>query len=227
MSGFASGIKGLFGKKPKKRGPMIMMGGPDPANAENDVIFAGHGSYNPEVDGRFNNGKVRLPAGVTIYFWCRHGESLADDIGRYIESHKDLRELPRDLMRRVRDSGRSTDIPEVVEGGEEIWNYRLTYPSGLSLGNAAMEWERKSRYTGSAGGLKGQYTHTEPKGAVGDRRFCIVPPLDQNLHVSERGVPIVALLAAHWNICNGATIHWCACRSINTSRGPVPRNRLL
>jgi hypothetical protein len=226
MSGFASGIKGLFGKKPKPA-PVITMAGPDPENAQNEVVFAGHGAYNPEVDGRYNGGKVRLPVGVTIYFWCHHGESLANEIGTYIESHKDLRALPQDLMRKVQASGHSTDIPEIVRGGEEVWNYRLTYPSGLSLGNTPMAWQRKSRYTGKAGGLKGPKTHTEPKGVVGDRRFCIVPPLDSRLHVAERGVPIVALLAAHWNICNGATIHWCACRAVRTDRGPVPDNLRL
>src|SRR5262249_45075625 len=70
MSGFASGLKGLFGKKPKPA-PVITMAGPDPENAQNEVVFAGHGAYNPEVDGRYNGGRVRLPVGVTIYFWCR------------------------------------------------------------------------------------------------------------------------------------------------------------
>jgi hypothetical protein len=226
MSGFASGIKGLFGKKPKPV-PVITMAGPDPENAQNEVVFAGHGAFNPEVDGHYNGGRVRLPVGVTICFWCRHGESLANEIGTFVESHKDLRALPQHLMERVQALGKSTEIPEIVHGGQEVWNYRLTYPSGLSLGNVSQVWTRKSRYNGKAGGLKGPKTHTEPKGVVADRRFCIVPPLDSRLHVAERGVPIVALLAAHWNICNGATIHWCACRVIRTDRGPAPLNPRL
>jgi hypothetical protein len=131
MSGFASGIKGLFGKKPK---PVITMMGPDPENAQNNVVFAGHGSYNPEVDGRYNGGKVRLPPGVTMYFWCRHGESLSGPVGRYIDENKDIRKLPRDLMKLVRERGKSTDIPEIVHGGQEVWNYRLEYPFGLGSG---------------------------------------------------------------------------------------------
>src|SRR5262245_54838378 len=75
-----SGIKGLFRKKPKPV-PVITMAGPDPENAQNEVVLAGHGSFNPEVDGRYNGGRVRLPVGVTIYFWCLHGETLADEIG--------------------------------------------------------------------------------------------------------------------------------------------------
>jgi len=241
MSGFASGIKGLFGKKPKPA-PVITMAGPDPENAEKEVVLAGHGAYCPEVDGRYNGGKVRLPPGVTICFWCRHGEGLSNTIAKYIETHKDIRSMPKDLWLQIIQSGRSaasrspndgspepewTPLPEIVHGGEEIWNYRLVYPEGLSLSNVPMPWLRKSRYTGKAGGHKGQYTHTEPKGVVGDRRYCIVPPLNSNLHVAERGVPIVALLAAHWNICNGAIVHWCACRSISAGHGPAPSRMRL
>src|SRR4051794_35659638 len=121
-----SGIKAFFRKKPKPA-PVITMAGPNAENAQNEVVLAGHGSYNPEVDGNYNGGRVRLPLGVTIYFWCRHGELLANEIGAYVESHKDIRALPQHLMEQVRRSGTSTEIPEIVNGGQEIWNYRLTY----------------------------------------------------------------------------------------------------
>ena len=85
------------------------------------------------------------------------------------------------------------------------------------------EWERQSEYTKHKK-VVGSYSHSEPKGVVGDRRFCIVPPLNDRAHISERGVPLVAMIASHWDICNGATIHWCACRVVIRNNGPVPRN---
>ncbi len=218
MSKLIKAAKNLF--KPKQL--KIEFAPPDPKNAEEEVVFAGHGSYNPEVDGNSNGGKVRLPQNITLYFWCRHGEELIDTVGAYIESHKDIRQLPKHLLKVVKQGGYSTDIPEIVHGGEEIWNYRLTYPSGLKLG-AKSASGGASRYTG-ASGIKGSISHSEPIGVIGDRRYVVLPPMDGKLHIAERGVPIIALLAAHWNICNGATIHWCACRSIRTDRGSAPKN---
>jgi hypothetical protein len=217
MSRILSSLKGLFSKK-----PLTITRAPAPAeNANKTVVLAGHGSYNPEVDGDFNGGKVRLPPSVTLYFWCAHGETLADNIGNFIESHADIRTLPDRLLEQIRASGKSTALPEIVRGGEEIWNYRITYPSGLNLGNKSA----------SAGGSRyvadklGPTSHREPVGIVGDRRYCLVPPLRGDLHISERGVPIIALLAANWSVCDGAIIHFCACRSIRTDRGAVPGGR--
>jgi len=124
-----------------------------------------------------------------------------------IESHADLNALPEAMMQRVRNGGNATAIPEIVKGGSEIWNYRLTYPSGLNLGNRP-ESVPSSVYNVP----KGPTNANLPVGVVGDRRYVVVPPLTGD--VKDRGVPIIALLAGNWNICDGAVIHWCACRSI-------------
>jgi hypothetical protein len=170
------------------------------------VVLAGHGSFNKQTDARFP--KVRLPPSVTLMFWCRHGEGLFDDIAQFIEGNTDINELPDYLKDRVTARGNSGAIPEIVRGGSEIWNYRLTYPSGLTLGNRPASVP-ESRYNPA---VTSPSPANMPAGVVGDRRYVVMPPLSGD--IKDRGVPIIALLAAHWNICDGAVIHWCACRSI-------------
>lgn len=170
------------------------------------VVFAGHGSFNTITDAKFP--KVRLPPSVTLVFWCRHGEELLNEIGQFVESSEDISRLPDYLLDRARSAGYSTDIPEIIRGGSEIWNYRLTYPSGLDLGKkpAAVPSSVYNPPVAPAAPMK------VPKGVVGDRRYVVVPPLSGE--VKDRGMPIIALLAAYWDRCDGAVVHWCACRSI-------------
>jgi len=163
-------------------------------------------SLRPGTDAAYP--KVRLPPNVTIWFWCLHGEALDDTVGAYIESHADLNELPEQMMQRIRDGGNGSAIPEIVKGGSEIWNYRLTYPSGLTLGNKPNK-VASSIYNHPVAPSK---PASMPVDVVGDQRYLIVPPLSGD--IKERGVPIIALLAGNWNKCDGAVIHWCACRSI-------------
>lgn len=170
------------------------------------VVFAGHGSFNTVTDAKYP--KVRLPPSVTMVFWCRHGEELLNVIGEFVESSTDVSALPDYLLDLARQAGYSTDIPEVVKGGSEIWNYRLTYPSGLKLGNKPAKVPQ-SVYNPA---ITPAAPMKVPQGVVGDRRYVVVPPLAGD--IKDRGVPIIALLAAHWDRCDGAIVHWCACRSI-------------
>ena len=209
---------GLFGKKTKTATHTPVISGPIGSDfldhslsggfvgKPKDVVFAGHGSFNSETDKNFP--KVRLPPSVTLVFWCLHGEALIDTVGHFIESHRDLRELPQHLQQINALEGNSNAVPEVIKGGSEIWNYRLTYPSGLNLG-AKPASVPSSVYNPPSASAAPMST---PTGAIGDRRYCVVPPLSGD--IGDRGVPIIALIAANWNICDGAVIHWCACRSI-------------
>lgn len=171
-----------------------------------EVVFAGHGSFNTVTDR--NYPKVRLPPSVTMVFWCHHGEALLDTVGAYVEARKDVQQLPDHLLDMIAADGSNPDVPIIVRGGEEIWNYRLTYPSGLDLGNKP-ESIPSSVYNPP---VTPSRPAAMPQGVVGDRRYCVVPPLSGD--IGDRGVPIIALLAGNWNICDGAIVHWCACRSI-------------
>lgn len=181
-----------------------LSGGQSPKPKE--VVFAGHGSFNAETDK--NYPKVRLPPSVTMIFWCLHGEAVFDSVAAYVEARKDIRELPDFLLEKNERAGKSTNVPEIVRGGEEIWNYRLTYPSGLKLGSNPASIP-SSVYNPP---VEAKNPFKPASGVVGDRRYCVVPPLSGD--IKDRGVPIIALLAANWNMCDGAVVHWCACRSI-------------
>ncbi|EKM99738.1 MULTISPECIES: putative adhesin [Acidocella] len=198
-----------FWKSKPKTKPLTISGpiGSDRlAGTTKRVIFAGHGSFNTITDKNFP--KVRLPPNITMVFWCLHGEELLDSIGSFIESHEDVNGLPDYLSEAAERAGYSKKVPEIVPGGSEIWNYRLTYPSGLSLGNKPANIP-SSKYNPAINPASPAKT---PPGIPGDKRYVVMPPLSGD--IKDRGVPIIALLAANWNICDGAVVHWCACRSI-------------
>ena len=193
-----------------------------PNTGKKPVVFAGHGAFYAKTDA--NYPKVRLPPGVTLVFWCHHGDTLADSLARFIEQNKPLSQLPQVMQEMVAGVKRSgfddddgsasdmKDLPEIVQGGSEIWNYRLTYPSGLNLGSQPTAM-KASRYNAPVSPISiGAEPHTYVKGVIRDSNYCIVPPLAGG--AGDSGVPIIAMLAGHWNICNGNIVHWCACRSI-------------
>lgn len=171
------------------------------------VVLAGHGSFNTITDR--NYPKVRLPPNVTLVFWCHHGEELLNTIGQYVEQNKPLSELPQYLQdHAARERYDPKGIPEIVPGGSEIWNYRLTYPSRLELGREAGN-VKSSVYNKP---VTPTTPHSHVKGVIKDNSYCIVPPLSGE--VKDRGVPIIAMLAGYWEICKDNIVHWCACRSI-------------
>ena len=62
------------------------------------------------------------------------------------KSFTEARKLPQVLKEIAAEKSRSPrggpkirsrqdDLPQIIKGGSEIWNYRLTYPSGLTLGS--------------------------------------------------------------------------------------------
>jgi hypothetical protein len=178
-----------------------------PSTGKPPVVFAGHGSFNKITDAKFP--KVRLPPSVTMVFWCHHGEELLNTIGQFVEQNKPLSELPEFLQKHAADEGYDPlAIPEVVKGGSEIWNYRLTYPSGLQLGSAPGN-VKSSVYNPA---IQPASPHSYVPGVVRDNAYCIVPPLSGD--VKDRGVPIIAMLAGYWEQCKDNVVHWCACRSI-------------
>jgi len=185
------------------------------AESKTPVIFAGHGSFNTITDR--DQPKVRLPANVTMVFWCHHGEELMNSIGVFIEQNKPLSELPDHLKDVARRNGYDpAEIPEIVPGGSEIWNYRLTYPKGLDLGARPLTYtqppmigpvQNPETFGASEGA---NYTTTA---AIRDSHYCIVGPWEGS-DVKQRGLPILAMIAANMEICRNNIVHWCACRSI-------------
>lgn len=178
------------------------------ASGRQQVVLAGHGSFNTVTDKKYP--KVRLPPSVTMVFWCHHGEGLLDVIGQFVESKKPLSQLPDHLQTLAKSTGKkTTGIPEVVTGGSEVWNYRLTYPSRLTLGSQPGS-VKSSMYNRP---ITPASPHGTLTSAIKDDQYCIVPPLSGG--IKDRGVPIIAMLAGYWSVCNGAIVHWCACRSIS------------
>ena len=182
-----------------------------PQTSQKPVVFAGHGSFNTITDAKYP--KVRLPPSVTMIFWCHHGEELLNTIGQFVEQNKPLSELPDYLQQQARSNSYDpTGIPEVVKGGSEIWNYRLTYPAGLQLGAEPGNVKSSVYNAPVTPQSTGRDPHSYVRGVIKDDSYCIVPPLSGEL--KDRGVPIIAMLAGYWNICNNNIVHWCACRSI-------------
>ena len=137
------------------------------------VVFSGHGSLNTITDSA--RLQFQVPLGMTIVFWVAHGEGLADAIGTRIDRRWNLQDLPHQVGAAV----------EVIRGGGLCYNYRLTPPRGLTLGNNPQQ----------------------------DPKFIINPqPVDSTDHISTRGILLTDLLKNP--ACAMATIHWAACRSI-------------
>jgi hypothetical protein len=192
-----------------------------PNTGKTPVVFAGHGAFYAVTDAKYP--KVRLPPGVTLVFWCHHGASLSNLIAQYVEQNKPLSKLP-ELMQKIVAKDRSpakpgevstpharwNGLPEIVQGGSEIWNYRLTYPSGLELGSQPGA-VKASRYNAPVSPVsRGESAHSYVKGVIRDNNYCIVPSLSGG--IKDSGVPIIAMLAGYWSICNNNVVHWCACR---------------
>lgn len=64
-----------------------------PNTGKSPVVFAGHGAFYTKTDAK--HPKVRLPPGVTLVFWCHHGEVLANSIAQFVEQKKPLLSFPK------------------------------------------------------------------------------------------------------------------------------------
>lgn len=156
------------------------------------VVFAGHGSLNTITDK--DHLQIMLPKGMTIVFWVRHGEALADTVGHNVDKRFQLGDLAKRVFNCAKSQasfslpGMPGDLPEILKGGT-VWNYRLTPPSGLSLGN----------------------------NPINDSRFItnpLKPGMSPSAPVKDRGILLSDLLVKYASLCANATIHWSACRSI-------------
>jgi len=137
------------------------------------VVFSGHGSLNTITDS--SRLQFTVPLGTTITFWVNHGEGLEDAIGTRIDRRWSLQDLPAQTGSAV----------QVIKGGELCYNYRLTPPRGLTLGNDPAK----------------------------DPRFIINPkPVTSTEHISMRGLLLEELIQLP--ACRNASVHWAACRSI-------------
>ena len=175
------------------------------------MVFAGHGSFNTVTDAK--QPKVRLPPDVTMVFWCHHGEELLNSIGMFVEKRRPLCELPEALKQDATRNGYDPrNIPEIVPGGSEIWNYRLTYPKGLDLAESPASYTQPPSIgpVQNPRTVNGAFTTTA---VVRDNSYCIVGPWEGS-DVGARGLPILAMLDANMSMCRGNIVHWCACRSI-------------
>lgn len=87
------------------------------------VVISGHGSY------RDGDAKITVPHGKTLYFYVRHGEGLSNAVGMAVEGL---------------EGGTPPAAIEVFKGGDQVYNYILTYPSNLTLNgtsqNAKYDW---------------------------------------------------------------------------------------
>ena len=139
------------------------------------VVFSGHGSLNTQTDA--GNLQFTVPAGMTIYFWVAHGVGLENLKGMMVDKRFGLQDL-------VKNTGSAV---EVLRGGDVCYNYRLTAPTGLTLGNDTSIDPRfiTNKYAG-----------------------------DPRAPVSVRGLLFKNLLKTHEQLCANANIHWAACRSI-------------
>lgn len=204
MSGFSIGRH--------RSGAVSSSGASTPPNTTRPpVVLAGHGSFNTITDKKYP--KVRLPPGITMVFWCHHGEELLNDIGQFVEQNKPLSALPDFLQKQAaKNSYDPKGIPEIVKGGSEIWNYRLTYPSGLQLGREAGNVKSSVYNKPVSPASMGRDPHSHVHGVIKDDAYCIVPPIAGD--IKDRGVPVIAMLAGYWEICKDNVVHWCACRSV-------------
>jgi hypothetical protein len=99
------------------------------------VVFAGHGSYASVTDAG-QKEFFNVPVGVRIVFWCQHGHAFAG-------SELDTRMHTNDFAATKFDwdinhgalVGVAPGLPEVYGPGAQCRNYRLTPPTGLTLGN--------------------------------------------------------------------------------------------
>jgi hypothetical protein len=152
------------------------------------VVFAGHGSFNALTDAGAA-GTFVVPKGITIIFWCLHGNPFA---GSNLDNRMHIGDFkPQDFNASTPDQqqaggprfqmGAHKTLPEVFKSGDTCRQYRLTPPTGLFLGNR-----------------------------VGDDRFITVPDRGpQNI-----GYKLEDLLKLHSHICANANVHWAACRSV-------------
>jgi hypothetical protein len=137
------------------------------------VVFSGHGSLNTITDSA--HLQFTVPMGTTITFWVNHTEGLDDAIGTRIDSRWSLQDLPKNVGAAL----------ETIKGGQLCYNYRLTPPKGLTLGNDPSK----------------------------DPRFIINPQsVTSTDHISTRGLLFADLIQLP--VCRNASVHWAACRSI-------------
>jgi hypothetical protein len=87
---------------------------------KNRVIITGHGSY------RRNDPKITVPNGKRIHFYVAHGVALDNDVGMAVEGF---------------EGGQLPPAFETFESGEEVYDYILTYPSGLTLHGTQKNFE--------------------------------------------------------------------------------------
>lgn len=80
------------------------------------VVMSGHGAWWP-VDG-----KITVPAGVTIHFYVPHGALTDNAVGMAVEN-------------RFSSSSPPTPV-DSYKGGQLVWNYRLSFGSRLELGGS-------------------------------------------------------------------------------------------
>lgn len=84
------------------------------------VIFQGHGLY------RTGDPNITVPAGKTIHFYVRHGEVMTTRASWHVEGFTGTGRVPKPL--------------ESYGPGSTIPDYRLGYPSGLSLNGTKNQW---------------------------------------------------------------------------------------
>jgi hypothetical protein len=208
---FNSGTGGTTGGPAEEdAGPINIPGVP---TGKPPVVFAGHGAFYTETDK--DTPKVRLPPNVTMVFWCRHGQGLANDVAMFVESNRPLTGLPKWLKYRLKAAGRTRDVvgvPEIARGGTEIWNYRLTYPRGLDLASNPDGYTQPPAIGPVEDPRRVSGAFTTSSGVIRDTQYCIVGPFEGG--IGQRGLPILAMIGAHMSICADAVVHWCACREV-------------
>src|SRR5262245_39089882 len=77
----------------------------------NVYVCGGHGAWKRAGGGKASSGTFDVPKGVTIHFYVKHGEGLANSIGQRVDQ--------------ILAGGVAPNPRETLTGGQWCYNYHL------------------------------------------------------------------------------------------------------
>ncbi|WP_373300782.1 eCIS core domain-containing protein [Streptomyces hiroshimensis] len=163
------------------------------------LVLSGHGGWE-RVDGHF-----RVPRGTRLHFYTVHGQTVPDDLGGQVEQGNEQ----RGSVEQSRQPGAS----RTLAGGRSAPNYRISYPSGLTIrGNPVIA-------TPVAGGYDVELDPATPAARVITVATLLDPQLAGHSIVFDGDVLLSDILQTDMG-----DVHFAACRFVETGR-PGTRNQ--
>ncbi|MFF2013870.1 DUF4157 domain-containing protein [Streptomyces sp. NPDC058195] len=163
------------------------------------LVLSGHGGWD-RVDGYF-----RVPRGTRVHFYTVHGQTVPDDLGGQVERGTEQRGSV--------EQGRQAGASRTVVGGRSVANYRISYPSGLTIrGNPVVA-------TPVAGGYSVEIDPGTPAPRFINVATLLDPQLAGHSIVFDGNVLLSDILQADMG-----DVHFAACRFVETGR-PDTRNQ--